>query len=118
MIGFDFKIRRLTMGKQTKIEVDREVVYGLLPSILRDNVYVKKIDGITSMPLFNEAYPPAKGIGKYRLKISSDIMILENEKPFLSIELESSTDPQVIFGIVIMHMMTKWIKIMKNNMDL
>jgi hypothetical protein len=106
------------MGKKTKIDVDREEVYGALPAILKDNAYVEKIDGITSIPLFNEAYPPKNGLSKYRLKMSCDMVIMKNEKPFLAIELETSTDPQVIFGLIVIHMMSKWIKIRKNNMDL
>lgn len=52
------------------------------------------------------------------MKIAADIVAFENERPFLAIELVTSTDPQVVMGLLPLYMLTKWLKLRKGNMDL
>ncbi len=102
-----------------EIAKDREKVYKeLLPAKIRDNAYATKIDGITGIAAFNEAKPPKDVMSKYRMKIAIDILALDNEKPFLAIELESSADPQKVMGLFPLYMLTRMIKIRKQNHDL
>ena len=107
------------MGKSKKeIDNDRERIFEMLPDSIKDNAYAVRRDGLTGIALFNESYPPKTGLGKYRMKIAADIVALEEEKPFLAIELETSTDPQEVMGLFPLWMLTKWIKLRKSNIDL
>lgn len=107
------------MGK-TKNEIDNEriKIFDELPPSFKQHSFASKIDGITGIAPFSESYPPKVGFSKYRMKIACDILVLEEEKPFLAIELETSQDPQFIMGLIPLYMMTKWIKIRKGDMDL
>ena len=107
------------MAKTKKeIDADRERIFEMLPNSIKDNAYSVKRDGLTGIALFNESYPPKKGLSKYRMKIAADIVALKEEKPFLAIELETSPDPQEIMGLLPLYMLTKWLKLRKSNLDL
>lgn len=107
------------MAKTKKeIDTDRERIFEMLPDSIKNSAYAVKKDGLTGIALFNESYPPKKGLSKYRMKIAADIVALEEEKPFLAIELETSTDPQEVMGLFPLYMLTKWLKLRKSNLDL
>lgn len=108
------------MNKTDKeIAKDREKIYfELLPDKIRTKAYATKIEGITGISAFNEPNPSKDFQGKYRMKIAVDILALDNEKPFLAIELESSADPQKVMGLFPLYMLTRMIKIRKQNHDL
>ena len=67
--------------------------------------------GLSGYSPFNEAFPPKDGLSKYRMKIEIDIIAFDEEKPFLAIELEKSSDPQKVMGLIPLYMLTKWIKL-------
>jgi hypothetical protein len=108
----------LTLSRSKKVDEKRAKIYEFLPASMRDNSYAVHVDGITGIAPFNEAYPPKEGLSAYRMKLTCDILVLNEEKPFLAIELETSQDPQVVMGLIPLYMLTKWIKIRKANLDL
>lgn len=101
-----------------EIDSDRETVFELLPDSLRDNACASKIGGISGIAPFNESFPPKKGLSKYRMKIAIDVLAFDQAKPFLAIELETSTDPQQVMGLFPLYMLTRWVKIRKGGLDL
>jgi hypothetical protein len=107
------------MAKTKKeIDIDRERVFEMLPDSIKDNAYASKIGGISGIAPFNESFPPKEGLIKYRMKIAIDIVTFEEEKPFLAIELETSTDPKQVMGLFPLYMLTRWIKLRQGNIDL
>lgn len=108
----------LMVKTKSTIDIERKKIFDELPPSFKQNSFASKIEGITGIAPFSESYPPKVGLSKYRMKIACDILVLEEEKPFLAIELETSQDPQFIMGLIPLYMMTKWIKIRKGDMDL
>jgi len=103
---------------KNEIDIDRERIFEMLPDFIKDNAYASKMGGISGIATFNEDFPPKEGLSKYRMKIAIDIVAFEEEKPFLAIELETSTDPQQIMGLFPLYMLTRWIKLRQGNSDL
>lgn len=106
------------MSRSKKVDETRKKIFEMLPTSMKNNSYAANIDGISGIAPFNEAYPPKEGLSLYRMKLTCDILVLKEEKPFLVIELETSADPQVGMGLIPLYMLTKWFKIRKSNVDL